>query len=146
MIELNVKLFDGQITKNFNIKEMACNANQEVLLNRDTIKHADAMQELRDWYGKPLYVNSWYRTLAYNRIKKSPDTSYHVLGIATDIHIPAAIRSKTTYESFKKKWYEICEKYGVKGGVGFYDTFMHFDTRNTKTRGFWDDRKNLKWG
>lgn len=145
MIELNVKLFDGQITKNFNLKEMACSAGNEVLLNKDTIRQANAMQELREWYGKPLYVNSWYRTLAYNRKIKSPDTSMHVLGIATDIHIPAATRNKKTYETFKAKWYEICEKHGVKGGVGFYDTFMHFDTRSAVKRAFWDDRKNLKW-
>jgi hypothetical protein len=40
----------------------------------------------------------------------------------------------------KNKWYELCKADGVKGGVGFYNTFIHLDSR-TSQQSFWDYRK-----
>ena len=139
MDELKIKVYDGQITKNFNIDEFACSANGEVLLNADTVAHIQRLQKLRTWFAQPMTVNSGYRTLAYNRtLSDSSDTSQHVLGLATDIHMPLNLRTSAQYNALKAKWYEICAADGIGGGVGFYKTFMHFDSR--KNRAFWDMR------
>lgn len=138
MEQLKMIVFDGQITKNFNINEFKCSANGEMIINADVIAHIQRLQKLRDWYAKPMTVNSGYRTLEYNRSIKSPDTSMHIIGIATDILLPYYLRKEENYQALKKKWYEICAADGLGGGVGFYNTFMHFDSR--LRRGFWDER------
>lgn len=139
MEQLKMMVFDGQITKNFNINEFKCSANGEMLINADTIAHIQRLQKLRDWYAKPMSINSGYRTLEYNRKIGSPDTSYHIIGIATDILLPYYLRKEEHYQAIKKKWYEICAADGLGGGVGFYKTFFHLDSAPGRRR-FWDER------
>lgn len=138
MEKLKMLVYDGQISKNFNLNEFKCAANGEMIVNQDVIMHILRLQKLRDWIMKPMVINSGYRTLEYNRLKKSPDTSFHILGIATDVSMPLSSRTEDYYQRLKKKWYELCALDGLGGGVGFYKTFMHFDSR--QRRAFWDER------
>ena len=39
------------------------------------------MQELRDWYGKPLNVSSWYRTKSFNKSCNGSKNSAHLDGV-----------------------------------------------------------------
>ena len=43
------------------------------------------LDPLRDMYGKPIYVNSGYRSEALNKAVGGSKTSQHVLGMAADI-------------------------------------------------------------
>ena len=45
----------------------------------------NVLDPLREAYGKPIKINSGYRSLALNRALKSKDTSHHVRGMAADI-------------------------------------------------------------
>lgn len=42
-------------------------------------------EPLRNWYGKPIKVNSFFRNKALNDAVGSTDKSYHRLGMAIDI-------------------------------------------------------------
>jgi uncharacterized protein YcbK (DUF882 family) len=138
-------LIDGQITKNFNIKEFACNDNGEILINKEVIAHTERLQAFRDWYLRPMNVSSGYRTVIYNQMVGGTVNSMHLYGLATDFLLPAdefanydIDRKRLFYENVKNKWYEICAANGLGGGVGFYDTFIHLDSRTVKA--FWDMR------
>lgn len=115
----------GQLTKNFSVAEAANNlATDEVklVLTPEVLEHAQMMQELRDWYGKPLNVNSWYRTVAFNKHCGGSANSAHLDGRATDIsNIP-----RDMYEKFMEAWKLICAMHGKVGGCNYYNTFMHF--------------------
>lgn len=43
------------------------------------------LDPLRDMYGKPIYVNSGYRSEALNKAVGGSNTSQHLLGMAADI-------------------------------------------------------------
>lgn len=148
---LKVKVYDGQLTSNFNITEFKCKANGEVLLNAAMIDHIHRLQRLREWYDRPMNITSGYRTKAYNsKIGGSPN-SKHMEGIASDILLPDEFYSftKERQEEFlnhiKDKWIELCSADGLGGGIGFYDTFFHIDSRakgnySNGDYAFWDDR------
>ena len=142
---LSINVFDGKITEHFNISEFACHANHEVLLNADVLDHIYRLEKFRQWYSRPVVVNSGYRTPEYNKKVGGAKESFHVKGVATDIALPAEFYtfSKARKEEFlsniKKKWYELCAKEGKAGGVGFYKTFFHLDSRPAK-QAFWDER------
>lgn len=43
------------------------------------------LDPLREWYGKPIYVNSGYRCSELNRAVGGVGNSYHLLGCAADL-------------------------------------------------------------
>lgn len=145
MKPLNIQVFDGQITPNFNIKEFRCKSNGEVLINAAVIAHIQRLQNFRNWYGRVMIINSGYRTPEYNAVIGGFENSIHLLGIASDIALPmeefapyTKERQEEYLENVKRKWTELCNADGLGGGVGFYDTFFHLDSR--KSVGFWDER------
>ena len=116
----------GWMVKNFSLAEMTNNqADDEIklVLTPEVTEFAQMMQELRDWYGKPMNVSSWYRTKRFNDgLKGSSPTSAHLDGRACDINnIPQSL-----YHDFTIAWQVICSIHDKVGGVNYYDTFMHF--------------------
>jgi len=109
----------SNITPNFTYKEVACNNNDELYLDAKVWAHAKHMQELRDYLGVPIKVNSWFRTVEYNKAVKGHVNSKHLKGIATDIAITGATQTKAI------KWW----KAKGYGGIGHYKTFTHLDSR-----------------
>lgn len=146
-MKLDTKIIlDGQITSHFNIWEFRCRANNELLINADVIAHIQRLEKFRQWYKRAMIVNSGYRTVEHNKSIGGSPNSQHINGIASDINLPLgefATFTKTRKEEFlqniKNKWYEICKADGLGGGVGFYNTFVHLDSRKQKS--FWDERK-----
>lgn len=43
------------------------------------------MDEIRESYGKPIYVNSWYRCKELNEAVGGSKNSYHMSGLAVDL-------------------------------------------------------------
>lgn len=121
----------GQLPKNFSVLEASntlSGEDVELVLTPEVIEHAQMMQELRDWYGKPLNVNSWYRTQAFNAHVDGAKNSEHLDGRATDINnIPASL-----YDDFTKAWFVICSVHGKIGNVQLYDWGMHFGSHADK--------------
>lgn len=85
------------------------------------------LENIRRLTGKPVHINSGYRSKAYNRtIKNASPKSQHCEGKAADIWIEGVIPEKVA------QYAECC--LGASGGIGIYHTFTHVDVRNGKSR------------
>lgn len=80
-----------QITKNFSLAEL-CVTNYKVdntptsAVKANIIEAAGKMlQPIRDYYGKPIKVNSGYRSPAVNKLAGGASSSSHMSGFAFDI-------------------------------------------------------------
>jgi uncharacterized protein YcbK (DUF882 family) len=143
-----VYLINDQLTPNFRLAEIACrDADKTLYLTPDVVKHAFRLQKFRDWYYRPMPVNSWYRTKKYNAEVGGATGSMHLRGIATDVALPEEFydfsksRKNEFLSNVKNKWSELCKLDRLAGGVGFYDSFVHLDSREGEELAFWDYRK-----
>lgn len=59
------------------------------------------LDPLREWYGKPIKVNSGYRCEALNKAVGGSDTSQHRLGEAADITVGTKKGNKKLFEYIK---------------------------------------------
>ena len=125
------KMIDGRIVKNFSLTEMMNNEAKDdikLVLTPEVVEFAQMMQKLRNWYGKPMEVSSWYRTPTFN--KQIGGDSYSALldGRACDIvKIP-----KDKYDEFITAWQVICKAHGKIGGCNTYTWGMHFTDHEDK--------------
>ena len=126
---------DGRITKNFTLAEMTNKQAADtvkLMLTPEAVEHAQMMQELRDCYGKPLNVSSWYRTKKFNKERASgASNSAHLDGRATDINNIDTTDNETV-KRFTHWWQAICAVHGKIGGVEVYKWGMHFDSHSDK--------------
>ena len=122
------------MTKNFKRREFDCKCGCEMPLEvyANVIKLAGQLQTLRDYTGRPIKINSAYRCPKHNAKVGGSKTSQHLLGKAADI----TIQSLKPIEVFAI--IEDLIDFGVmlQGGLGLYDTFVHYDIRKTRAR--WD--------
>lgn len=126
-----------KITPHFTVGEIVCkDGSPEYIINGAVL---EGLEKLRAIIGKPIIINSAYRTPEYNAKVGGSPRSQHMLGNAVDFHVKGM--NTTTV-------YEILRKNGFLGkvftGVGVYNSFVHVDVRpNPHPRGFsqWDMRK-----
>jgi urease beta subunit len=71
--------------------------NEDVLVNMKLVAER-CFEPIRNWYGKPIKVNSFYRCDALNKAVKGSATSQHVQGKAMDISTGTKIGNKLIYE------------------------------------------------
>ena len=71
--------------------------NQDILVNMKLVAER-CFEPIRNWYGKPIKVNSFYRCDALNRAVKGSATSQHVQGKAIDISTGTKAGNKLIYE------------------------------------------------
>ena len=118
-----------KVSEHFTISEFKCTDNSRVVvLNKALI---DVLETIRKHFNKPVIINSGYRTVAYNsQLKNSSPKSQHTHGNAADIRIPG-ITPLALY-NFINSFYR------NSLGLGLYDTFVHVDVRDGKSR--WDYR------
>lgn len=129
-----------QLTINFSKKEFDSKDGAEmpsdVLPNVREL--AQNLQKLRDYLGKSITINSGYRSPKHNLKVGGSPSSQHLLGKAADIVVQgmSPIEIAQIIENLIKK--------GVlkEGGIGIYDTFVHYDIRGKKAR--WDFRLKKK--
>jgi len=129
------------MTKNFKIQEFECKCGCEMPCDvyDNIIKLASQLQFLRDYTGRPITINSAYRCPKHN-VKiggahkivdgKIVSTSQHVFGKAADI----TIQSLKPAEVYKLIEELIDMGHMLQGGLGLYDTFVHYDIRKKKAR------------
>jgi len=55
-------------------------------------------EPLREWYGKPLKINSFFRCDALNKVVKGSKTSQHVKGQAIDISAGSKEENKKLFD------------------------------------------------
>lgn len=105
----------------------------EVLFNIQ--KLANQLQVLRDYLGKSIKVNSGYRSPKHNKSIGGVKNSQHVLGKAADI-VVKGIKPQELALIIERL---IDNGEMLQGGIGIYNSFVHYDIRKKKAR--WDYRK-----
>lgn len=75
--------------------------NDEALENMKLVAER-CFEPIREWYGKPIKVNSFYRCDALNRAVKGSATSQHVQGKAIDISTGTKAGNKLIYDWAKE--------------------------------------------
>jgi hypothetical protein len=71
--------------------------NEDVLINMKLVAER-CFEPIRNWYGRPIKVNSFYRCEALNKAVKGSATSQHVQGKAIDISTGTKAGNKLIYE------------------------------------------------
>lgn len=85
------------------------------------------LENIRNHVGKPVHLNSGYRSPEYNAtLKNASPRSQHCNGKAADIWVEGVT---------PKQIADIAECYlGRSGGIGIYKTFTHVDVRTSCAR------------
>lgn len=109
---------------NFRPSEFACRGSGLVPTAKQFFDSLDCLQALRRAHGKPLFINSAYRSPKYNKSIGGASRSQHPLGRAFDVSIG-------NLDPFAFE--ELAISYGFQG-IGRYKTFIHIDTREQKAR------------
>ena len=113
-----------KLSQNFMVSEFACkDGSDKVLVDTALV---DALQKIRDHFGKAVTINSAYRNAAYNAKIGGVSNSQHVKGTAADIVVqgvtPLAVAQYAEH---------IMQS---SGGIGQYNGFTHIDTRANRSR------------
>ena len=121
-----------KLTDNFILEEFHCKDGTKVPaeLIGNIILLANNLQVLRDYIDAPIFINSAYRTIEYNKSVGGVKNSYHLMGVAADItakdYAPAGLA--TIIEEL------IMTKEMKQGGIGIYPGFVHYDVRGNRAR------------
>lgn len=118
---------DIQISANFRLYEFESPDTQEVIVHPLLVQK---LQQLRERIGRPIHINSAYRTPEHNKAIGGAKNSEHPKGTAADLDCPEGM----SIDQFAAE----CEAVGFDG-IGKYHTFVHVDVRGYKAR--WDERR-----
>lgn len=128
------------MTKDFDIKEFLysrfyAEANvqdkviesyeQDVAVQDNLQILAEQLQVIRDYIAKPIQINIAYRPYWWEKQRGRNGKSQHCLGKAADI----VVKGMGTKELHKAILELIEQGKIVNGGVGLYNTFIHYDIR-----------------
>ena len=113
-----------KLSDNFVVSEFKCNdGSDKVLID---IELVNILQKIRNHFGKPVTLNSAYRSPAYNKKIGGVSNSQHVKGTAADIVVQGVKPELVAqYAEFLMP---------NKGGIGLYSTFTHVDVRTNRSR------------
>ena len=118
------------LSPNFKVREFVCKDGSDAVLIDDRL--VIFLQGLRNYYGRPLSINSAYRTAAYNKKVGGASSSQHLYGKAADI-VVSGIKPADVAKT--------AQTIGALG-LGEYSTFVHVDTRTSKS--FWYSSSQYK--
>ena len=114
-----------KLTKNFSKSEFDCNDGSEMpnkVLERIKLL-SEQLQILRDYIGKPIKINSGYRSPEYNHKIGGAKHSQHKLGNAADIRVEG-VSPREVHSIIS----ELIKDGRMKeGGLGKYNSFTHYD-------------------
>lgn len=121
-----------RLTKNFSKDEFeskdGAEMPQEVLYNVQ--KLANQLQFLRDYLGRPIKINSGYRSPSHNQRIGGKPRSQHLLGKAADI----VVRNMSPLDVAKVIEDLISSGDMLQGGLKAYKNFVHYDIRGRRAR------------
>ena len=113
-----------QVSPNFRVKEFACSDGAESVFIDPAL--VEVLQAIRDHFGKPVTVNSAYRTPAKNKAVGGASRSQHLYGTAADITVKGVHPMQVA--AYAEQLLQ------GRGGIGIYKTFTHIDVRDGKSR------------
>ncbi len=131
-----------RLTKNFHLDEFKCNdaspVPEEYMDN--VILLTEQLQKIREHFDKPIVVISGYRSPDYNKKIGGAKRSTHMKAMAADI----VISGVSSVEIWKVVKQMIADGVIHKGGVGLYETFVHYDIRGRNARWYGKGMKKHK--
>lgn len=101
------------------------------------LRQAQFLQIIRDWHGKPMSVNSGYRSPELNKKVGGVSNSSHMHGLATDVVFSGVSKGIENQFAFANKIASFLHEKGVNfDQIIAYDTFIHLSCANSalKTR------------
>lgn len=114
-----------QLSAHFKVREFACHDGSDTVFVSDALVRV--LEKIREHFGKPVHINSGYRTEAYNKsLKDASQYSQHKYGLAADITIQGVTPAQVAA-------YAETLLVGT-GGIGTYKSFTHVDVRRVKSR------------
>lgn len=126
------KRMNEQLTKNFTLYEFESNDGAE--FPAEVVKNlrelAKNLQVIRNHFGKPIKINSGYRSPEHNKSIGGVSNSQHVKGKAADFVISGYTPQQIAHELENL----IALKKISQGGIGVYPNFVHYDIRGKKAR------------
>lgn len=127
----------GDLTADFSLSDFSCSDGTSVPADykANVIQLAKNLQILKNEVKKSIHINSSYRTESLNKKVGGSTTSQHLYAKAADITIKAM-----TPKDVHSKIEELIKKGTLsQGGLGLYNTFVHYDIRGSKSR--WNKAK-----
>lgn len=118
---------DIQISPNFKLYEFECKDGSNLVMVHP--KLLELAQKLRERVGKPIVINSAYRTPEHNRKIAGSPNSQHLLGKAIDVRAVPGLTIDQLAAMGRAVGFT---------GVGKYPWGCHFDVRDKSTE--WDYR------
>ena len=113
-----------KVGQHFKVREFACkDGSQVVFIDSYLVSILDI---LRNQVGKPVYINSGYRTPEWNKKYGGAKYSYHMRGMAADIRVNGM--------SAKEVANELNAIVPDECGIIVYKSWVHFDVRTSKYR------------
>lgn len=118
----------GDISEHFSLKEFRCNCRNDCGFEAVDHRLLLLLEKIRNYFNKPVNVHCINRCPAYNREKRSKDTSQHIRGLAADIHIKGvSVNELAEYADILMP---------NSGGIGKYYNWnnpgIHIDVRSGK--------------
>lgn len=117
---------EKRLSPHFRVREFHSKHDPSDLVKVDE-KLLTLLENIRNHTGKPVHINSGYRSPEYNAtLKNASPRSQHCNGKAADIRVEGVT---------PKQIADIAECYlGSSGGIGIYKTFTHVDVRTSCAR------------
>jgi uncharacterized protein YcbK (DUF882 family) len=111
-----------KVGQHFKVREFACKDGSQVVFIDSYL--VNTLDILRNQVGKPVYINSGYRTPTRNKEVGGAKYSYHMRGMAADIRVDG-ISPKEIANKLNKIVPDEC-------GIIVYENWVHLDVRTGK--------------
>ena len=113
-----------KLSDNFRVNEFSCTDGSDAVFVSPEL--VTVLQKIRVKFGKPVHINSAFRTSVKNKAVGGSPKSQHMYGLAADIHIDGVAPKEIA--AYAEKLLP------NTGGIGIYKTFTHIDVRKVKSR------------
>ena len=125
-VKVYSKAKDGgkALSAHFKVREFACHDGSDTVFISPEL--VTVLEKIRAHFGKPVVINSGYRTEAHNKANGGAAYSQHKYGMAADISIQGVTPGQIAA-------YAETLLTGT-GGIGIYKSFCHVDVRKAKSR------------